>query len=137
MTSLIEKALLIGFGLFTLILFFSIIQPFFNETMKFYNDDKLIIEKYENFINEVDLAVHYILANPEEIYLKDIEFPDFLNMSIQGNIIVYKYVIRESVMIVTKSYSTNFHATIFEELPPDIYTLGMYFDSGLLKIQIS
>jgi hypothetical protein len=75
MTNLLEKALLTGFGVFILIIFISLINPFILSISEFNSSIKNDVEKYNNFFNEVDTAILFVIANPEVNYLNIIEYP--------------------------------------------------------------
>ncbi len=75
MTNLLEKSLLIGFGILVLTIFSSIITPFLAKIVEFNENEKNDLESYMIFINEIDLAIIYVIQNPNELYLKKIEYP--------------------------------------------------------------
>ena len=81
MTNLLEKALLTGFGIFVLTIFLSMINPFIIQISEFNGTTENDIRIYENFFNEVDIAVKFIIECPDEIYLREIDYPKNLNVT--------------------------------------------------------
>ena len=59
MTNLLEKALLTGFGILVLTIFLSMINPFIVQISEFNGTIENDILAYENFFNEVDIAVKF------------------------------------------------------------------------------
>ncbi|MFW9829756.1 MAG: hypothetical protein ACFFEY_19435, partial [Candidatus Thorarchaeota archaeon] len=99
MTNLVEKTLLLGFGLFTLTLFASIIIPFMGEIASFNQNDKNDLELCFLLIDEIDRGINYLEINPEGIYLEVIEYPPRLNVSFYENIIKYEFNIDNHLII--------------------------------------
>ena len=77
MTNLLEKALLTGFGIFILLIFVSLINPFMISISEFNSTIKNDVEKYNNFFNEVDTAILFVIENPDVIYLDVIEYEEY------------------------------------------------------------
>ena len=86
MTNLLEKALLIGFGIFILTIFFILVAPFFGKITDFKENDKrdlnddnnnsIIIKFYENNEN---------IENDEEIYFVNVEYLRYLEIFFKNN----------------------------------------------------
>ncbi len=131
---MVEKSMLIGFGLFTLILFLSIIQPFLAEIMQFYDEDKQNLENIENFIEEIDNAIIYIISNPEEIYQKELLYPRDLNITISGNEVEYNYLINSNVYSNSKNYGILFHDVFYHYNTSKQYILQVFFESNYIRI---
>jgi len=131
---MVEKSMLIGFGLFTLILFLSIIQPFFAEIMQFYNEDKQKLENIENFIEEIDHAIISIISNPEEIYQKDLLYPRDLNITISGNEVEYNYLINSNMYSNSKNYGILFYNVFYHYNTSKQYILQVFFESNYIRI---
>ena len=134
MTNMVEKSMLIGFGLFTLIVFLSIIQPFFGELLKFYDEDKQYLENIENFIEDIDCAIIYTISNPEEVYEKELLFPRDLNITISGNEVEYNYLINSNVYSNSKNYGTIFHTVFYHNTNSTQYILHVFFESNYVRI---
>ena len=102
MTNLLEKALLIGFGIFILTLFFILIAPFFGEITDFKDNDKrdldddnnnsIIIKFYENNEN---------IEKDEEIYFLNVEYLRDLEFFFKNNYAKFYYNLKE------KTYNLN------------------------------
>jgi len=131
---MVEKSMLIGFGLFTLILFLSIIQPFFAEIVRFYDEDKQKLENIENFIEEIDHAIIYIISNPEEIYQKELLYPRDFNITIYGNEVEYNYLINSNVYSNSKNYGILFHNVFYHYNTSKQYILQVFFESNYIRI---
>lgn len=134
MANMVEKSMLIGFGLFTLIVFLSIIQPFLGELLKFYDEDKQNLENIVNFIEEIDSAIIYIISNPEEVYEKELLFPRDLNITISGNEVGYNYLINNNVYSNSKKYGTIFHSVFYHYTTSTQYILQVFFESNYVRI---
>ena len=136
MSNLIEKSLLVGFGVFTLIIFLSIITPFLNVSLKNYLDDKKTLENYNNFIDLIDTGVYYVIANPKNEFRELIDFPPFMNISISKNEIQYDFKIDTSIVSKQKIYSINFVNVEYKDYPSQKYNLKVYFELELLKVSL-
>lgn len=134
MSNLIEKSLIVGFGVFSLIIFLSVITPFLNVSLKNYLDDKKTIENYNDFIEKIDTGIYYIIANPKNEFHELIDFPPFMNISISKNEISYHFIIDTTVVSKHQSYSKNFFDVEYKNYPSQKYSLQIYFESELLKV---
>ena len=67
MTNLVEKALLLGFSIFLLAIFSSLLVPILNEINDFNRNDKNSLNSYLDFYEEMDLAVNFIINNPSKL----------------------------------------------------------------------
>ena len=96
MTNLLEKALLIGFGIFILTLFFILVGPFFGKITDFKDNDKrdlyddnnnsIIIKFYENNEN---------IEKDEEIHFLNVEYLRYLELSFKNNYTKFYYNLKE------------------------------------------
>ena len=75
MTNLIEKSLLLGFGIFTLAIFSSIVIPFMGKIADFNQNERNELETFIIFTNEIDQGIYYVIHNQNESYLKEIDYP--------------------------------------------------------------
>lgn len=92
MTNLLEKALLIGFGIFILTIFFILIAPFFGKITDFKENDKrdldddnnnsIIIKFYENNEN---------IERNKEIYFVNVEYLRYLEIFFKNNYASFYY----------------------------------------------
>lgn len=134
MSNLIEKSLIIGFGVFSLIIFLSVITPFLNVSLKNYLDDKKTIENYNDFIEKVDTGIYYIIANPKNEFHELIDFPPSMNISISKNEISYHFKIDTTIVSKQKLYSINFFDVEYKNYPSQKYSLQIYFELELLNV---
>lgn len=134
MSNLVEKSLIVGFGVFSLIIFLSVITPLLNTSLKNYNDDKKVIENYYDLIDRVDVGIYYVIANPRNEFHELIDFPPFLNISIFKNEISYDFRIDTSIFSKHRLYSINFFSVEYKEYPSQEYILQVHFELELLKV---
>ncbi|MFX0035029.1 MAG: hypothetical protein ACFE9I_05240 [Candidatus Hermodarchaeota archaeon] len=137
MTNLIEKSLLIGFGIFTLTIFTSILFPFLGRISEFNENEKNNVQHYLIFIEQVDLGVNYIIKNPNDIYLKSIEYPNNLNISISHYNIKYEFLIEKKICVKIIEYKVPLLSSNFHEILPQIYLLNISYFSTLIKVNLS
>lgn len=131
---MVEKSLLLGFGLFTLIVFLSIIQPFLGILFNFYNEDKQYLEEIESFIEDIDTAIIYTISNPEDIYENELLFPRNLNVTFSGNEVEYFYSINSNVYSDSKYYGAVFQKNSYHNTNSTKYTINVFFESNYLRI---
>lgn len=136
MSSIVEKTLIVGFGLFILVILLSIVNPFINLFLQSYQNDKENLEIYNKTIDEIDAGIYYVLANPKNEYFNIISFPACMNISILRNEIIYSYKIDEKIISKHKLYSINFFKIVYKDYPPQNYSLRVYIELELLKISI-
>jgi hypothetical protein len=134
MSNLVEKSLIIGFGVFSLIIFLSIIAPFLNVSLKNYINDEKTLESYNNFIEKVDAGVYYVIANPNNEFSELIDFPSYMNISISENEISYYFKLDSNIVSKHNSYSKNFFNAEYKDYPSQKYSLKIYFELELLKV---
>jgi hypothetical protein len=134
MSNLVEKSLIIGFGVFSLIIFLSVITPFLNVSLKNYIDDKKTLQNYNDFIERVDKGIYYVIANPKNEYRELIDFPASMNISISENEISYYFKLDNDIISKHKSYSKNFFDVEYNDYPSQEYSLQIFFELELLKV---
>jgi hypothetical protein len=133
-SNLLEKALLIGFGIFTLIIFTSIIIPFFNEIINF-KSQKEDLEEYTDFINEMDIAVKFIINNPTLNYYGKITYPEKLNITFQNYDIGYYFILGDTLNYKIMTYNEQFYQNLYHNFPSGLYSLNVSIYSTLIKVQ--
>ncbi|MHA1913581.1 MAG: hypothetical protein ACW986_02475 [Promethearchaeota archaeon] len=133
MTTLVEKALLLGFSIFTLIVFSSILIPFFQEINDF-NNNRDELDIYFEFIDDVDLAVLYIIDYPDQIYLKVIEYPENFNITFNDCFINYKFNYGENSYSKVSIYNSSFFTSTFQDIPPQLYLLNVSYHISLIFV---
>ena len=137
MTNLIEKALIIGFGIFIASLFLSISMPFLDRFFNYNSslDDEL--SDYIKLINDVDKGILYIIENPNSFYQKEIYYPDNLNITIENKYANFQYQFQGEISDITLKYNTSLKACRFDEILPSSYLYKVYYDFSLIKIEIT
>lgn len=136
MTNLIEKTLLIGFGIFTLTIFSSILIPFFGRLTEFNYIEKNNLESYMNVIEEINQGIDYVVQNTDEMYLKKIQYPDNLNITFYNQIIKYDFIIEEKIYNKILEYNETFVNCKFHQILPKEYLLNISRWSILIKVNI-
>ncbi|MFW9970338.1 MAG: hypothetical protein ACFFDF_09070 [Candidatus Odinarchaeota archaeon] len=133
---MIEKSLLLGFGIFTITIFSSIIIPFLGTIIEFNQNDRDELETYISFINEIDEGINYIIQNQDKIYLKTIESPSNFNISFYTNIAKYEFYFEHQFCVKIKEYNETFSNRDFHLILPSIYLLNISFYSSLIIVNI-
>ncbi|MFX0024887.1 MAG: hypothetical protein ACFE8M_00620 [Candidatus Hermodarchaeota archaeon] len=136
MTNLLEKALLTAFGIFILVIFISLIFPFWDQIIDYKGNPKHDYELYYNVINEFDQGILFIIENPNEIYQKNIYYPEKLNISTNGFYIKYEYLVKNITSYNIYQYDRQFLQTQFKDLPPQIYMLKIFYQLELIEIHL-
>ena len=135
MTTLMEKSLLTGFGIFILITFFSLISPFLGIFIDYNQNQKEDLENYLIFFNEVDKAIDYVILNPKESYIKSVNYPINLNITFIDNYVKYHYFFDNQNQIRIIEYSSFFVYHFFFDINSRTYLLNV--SSRFLLIDIS
>ncbi len=135
MTNLLEKALLTGFGLFILIIFISLINPFIISISEFNSAIKNDVEKYNNFFNEVDTAILFVIENPDANYLNVIEYPGNLNISLTEGYVKYNFLIENEVQSKIYEYVKPFISYAYKNLSSSRYILNISCNSNYINVQ--
>ncbi|MHA1991262.1 MAG: hypothetical protein ACW98A_09885 [Candidatus Hodarchaeales archaeon] len=127
MTNLLEKTLLLGFSIFLLTIFSSILIPFLDGINEFNNQEKNELETYTVFLNEVNDAVLYIIENPDESYLKDIQYPSNINLTFFDSFFISEFIIGTNKYNRVISFNHSFLNSNFNDLPPKTYLLNVSY----------
>jgi predicted glycosyl hydrolase (DUF1957 family) len=125
MTNLLEKALLTGFGIFILTIFLSMINPFITQIYEFNGTIENDIIAYENFFNEVDIAVKFIIENPGAIYLSEIDYPKNLNVTFSDFYVKYDFLIENKLNYKIYEYNKPFINHFYRNLPSTTFILNV------------
>ncbi len=137
MTNLIEKSLLLGFGIFTLTIFASIIIPFLGKIADFNQNGRNDLETYMSFINEIDQGIQYVIQNQDEVYLKIINYPSEINTTFYANIAKYEFFIEEQLCVKIEEYNEFFINSYYHQIPPGAFLLSISCYLSLIKVNIS
>ncbi|MFX1377770.1 MAG: hypothetical protein ACFFA4_01635 [Promethearchaeota archaeon] len=136
MTNLIEKSLLLGFGIFTLTIFSSILIPFLGTIVEFNQNGRNELEDYMFFINEIDQGINHVIENQDETYLRNIEYPSNLNLTLYSNIARYEFLIENQLCVKIKEYDGYFVKQNFQEITPGSYLLNISHYLSFIKINL-
>ncbi|MFX0006698.1 MAG: hypothetical protein ACFFA7_10540 [Promethearchaeota archaeon] len=137
MTNLIEKSLLLGFGIFTLTIFSSIIVPFLGTLAEFNQNGRNDLESYLYFINEIDQGINYVIENPNKIYLKTVDYPINLNASFYTTIAKFEFFIEDQLCIKIKEYNESFINQNFQQITPETYLLNISYRFTLINVNFN
>jgi hypothetical protein len=127
MTNLLEKSLLLGFSIFLLAIFASILIPFLNEIKVFNSRENEDLDNYAVFFDEMDSAVLYVINNPDESYQKDIEYPNNLNITFIESFVIYEFFYEEDKFSKVLIYNTSFFNCFYHDITPQIYLLNISY----------
>ena len=136
MTNLIEKILLIGFGIFTLTIFSSILIPFIGRLTEFNYSERSKLECYMTAIDEINQGIEYIIQNRDRTYLKKIEYPDRLNITFYNQIAKFEFIIEEELCHKILEYNHTFITKNFHNILPQTYLLNISCISMLIEVDI-
>lgn len=136
MTNLIEKILLIGFGIFTLTIFSSILIPYVERLTEFNYSERKKLESYMIIIDEINQGIEYTIQNRDKVYLKKIEYPDNLNITFHDQIAKYEFFIEGKLCYKIIEYNHIFLTKIFHNILPQKYLLNISCISMLIEVDI-
>ncbi|MHA1485613.1 MAG: hypothetical protein ACTSSC_00400 [Promethearchaeota archaeon] len=135
MTNLLEKALLTGFGIFILIIFVSLINPFIINISEFNSTIKNDVEKYNTFFNEVDTAILFVIENSHVNYLNEIEYPRNLNVTLTEDYVKYNFLIESEMQCKIYEYVIPFISRTYNNLSSSRYILNISCNNNYINIQ--
>ena len=135
MTNLLEKALLTGFGIFILIIFVSLINPFIINISEFNSTIKNDVEKYNTFFNEVDTAILFVIENSHVNYLNEIEYPRNLNVTLTEDYVKYNFLIESEIQCKIYEYVIPFISRTYNNLSSSRYILNISCNNNYINIQ--
>ena len=136
MSNLIEKALIIGFGIFIASIFLTVLIPFLDNILYYNNVMEDDLNDYFKIINDVDEGILYIIDNPNQIYQKEIYYPDNLNITLNNQYITFEYYFQGEVSVIILKYNNSLKSCKFSEMVPQSYLYQVFFDENLIKIEI-
>ncbi len=137
MTNLIEKSLLLGFGIFTLTIFSSIVIPFLGTLAEFNQNGRNDLESYMYFINEIDQGIIYVIQNPDEDYLKKVDYPTNLNTSFYDSIAKFEFIIEEQLCAKIKEYNVGFINQVYQQIISETYLLNISRRLSLINVKFN
>ncbi len=134
MTNLLEKALLTGFGIFILLVFVSLINPFMISISEFNSTIKNDVENYNNFFDEVDTAILFVIENPHINYLNEIEYPRNLNVTLTEDYVKYNFLIESEMQCKIYEYIKPFINHAYINLSSSRYILNISCNYNYINI---
>ncbi|MFX0104013.1 MAG: hypothetical protein ACFE75_00800 [Candidatus Hodarchaeota archaeon] len=136
MTNLVEKSLLIGFGIFTLTIFSSILVPYLGKIAEFNQNERNNLDLYMTFIDEIHQGITFVAQSPNQKYLKNIEYPNNCNITIYDHLIKYEFLVENRICIKIIEYNNTFINSYFNSIPPQTYLLNITRYLSLIKVNI-
>lgn len=136
MTNLLEKSLLTGFGVITLITFLSFITPIFSQLSYIQNQNQ-DLQKLLDFIEEVDQGVNSVLDNTELTYINIISYPKDLNITLNGQFIKYDYKIKDAIKYKIYEYEKYFYTLLYQDVPTGDYYLNISVHDNKIDFQLT
>lgn len=136
MSSLIEKILIIGFGIFVASTFLSFSIPFLEQIFT-YND--IVDDEFNDYlklINDIDKGIVYVIENPNSLYQKELYYPDNLNITLEHYYANFHYIIQGKISEITIKYNKLLRSCHFCEILPKTYLYQVYIEENLIIIEI-
>ena len=136
MSNLIEKTLMIGFGIFVVSTFLSFSLPFLGQifTVNDIVDDEF--NDYLKLINDVNKGIVYIIDNPNSFYQKEIYYPDNLNITLEHYYANFRYEMHGEISKITIKYTMPIKSCQFCEILAKTYLYQVYLEENLIIIEI-
>ena len=130
MTEILEKALMIGFGITILLFFLSIASPFFKliENYKFDSD----LKKNLMCISIINSGINDTIDNPSLNFSVVIELPDNFSILASGNEIKYSFVLNNVESIYNYEFVYEFSSFSFNK--PGSYILKIYIITEMIYL---
>lgn len=119
MTEILEKALMIGFGIIILLFFLSIASPFFKliENYKYDSD----LKKNLMCISIINSGINDTINNPSLNFSIIIELPENFSLLASGNEIKYSFILDNVEYIYNYKFVYEFSSFFYNE--PGSYIL--------------
>ncbi|MFW9988864.1 MAG: hypothetical protein ACFFC3_09435 [Candidatus Odinarchaeota archaeon] len=137
MTNLLEKTLLLGFGILTITIFSALLIPFLGSITEYNHNEKNSIESYIMFINKVDQGIIYVINRPKEIYMREVDYPNDLNVSFYDHLIKYEFNLENETCVRFIEYNITFFKKSFYNITPRKYILNISMCSTLIKVNFN
>ncbi len=132
-----EKTLLTGFGIVTLILFLSFLSPFFSKINDFNTNEKDEVDNYSLFMEEIDHLIKFVIANPNTNPSSTIEYPKNLNVTFIDEYAVYKILLDDEVHENVLRYDGNFSRAFYSNPPTEDCRIDVSIHYNLIIVLIS
>ena len=136
MTNLIEKSLIIGFGILLLLIFFPLVNPFLSLLSEFNDDYNNEMTHLEEFITQIDKGINMVIDNSELNYIQQVEYPPNLNVTFNNQYAKFDFLIKGQMQYKILFYNHSFIYRFFHEICPQIYLLNVSWKLNLINVQI-
>jgi len=136
MTNLLEKSLIVGFSVFSLISLLGFITPYIDELSK-YNEGDSNLNQVILFMEEIDYAINYVIENNAHSYLNDIYYPENLNFSTFDFFIKFEYILEGKIDTRIIEYEFKFWPRSYEKFNPGVYKIQVVFQDSMIDIRIA
>ncbi len=127
MTNLFEKSLITGFGIFVLIIFITLISPFYDEVEEFNEEDKDDIDNYMDFVEQLDNAILTVKENPGFIYDDKIKCYENLDVLIEGKQVKIYFKLDNENYYKIFEYKIQLCNYTYDYLISEIYNLEILY----------
>ena len=134
---MLEKALLTAFGIFTLILFLTLVIPFLGEISDYNKNDRCDLESYMTFFNEVDNAILQVIENPEEPSLNSVHYPENLNITFDNCYIKFYYLLEGKQQIKILEYEAPFFQCSYQNIPSKTYLMKVSYRGSSIEVSFT
>ena len=139
MTNLFEKSLITGFGIFVLIIFITLISPFYDEVEEFNEEDKDDIDNYMDFVEQIDNAILTVKENPGFIYNDKIQCYENLDVIIEGKQVKIYFKLDNKPYYKILEYKVHLCNYTYDYLVSEIYNLEILYlnNNSYIKVVFS
>lgn len=127
MTNLLEKSLITGFGIFVLIIFITLIAPFYNEVEEFNEEDKDDIDNYIDFVGQLHNAILSVKENPGFIYKDNIQCYENLDVIIEGKQVKIYFELDNEPYYKIFEYKVYLCNYTYDTFASEVYSLEILF----------
>ena len=127
MTNLLEKSLITGFGIFVLIIFITLIAPFYNEVEEFNEEDKDDIDNYMDFVGQLDNAILSVKENPGFIYKDNIQCYENLDVIIEGKQVKIYFELDNEPYYKIFEYKVYLCNYTYDTFASEVYSLEILY----------
>ncbi|MEJ2250955.1 MAG: hypothetical protein P8Y70_09775 [Candidatus Lokiarchaeota archaeon] len=137
MSNLVEKILLTGFGIFILLLFLSNFIPVYDQISSSRTEEIDRMQSYIDFSSEINYGIKYFENSSGLNYIKKVNPPSGLNMTITSNIIVFEikfnYFIHRDILY----FKNEFNPKRYINLHSNQYLLKITNMTNLINLNLS
>ena len=137
MTSILEKSLLLGFSIFLLTIFSSILIPYLGEIDEFNKGRRNDKESYMLFIDEINHAILSTINTPEEPYINTVDYPSDFNITVHDYFVICEFLYENNFYDKILFYNASFYNCNFHGIPPNTYLLNVSYQTAEIFIKIT